>query len=151
MMIDYWFSFVAGEGGRGGDGRLHALLAVVAMNGNDNHNGDCLSKKGVGQGKRRGGIERLVCFFHAVLFCYCNFGLPFSLQVSWFLPLLLRASVTIVVKTRLVNSIKFFYLFLGSGSMALAAWRLRWQQRQHGGGGQLSGGGGSLVEACFLW
>jgi hypothetical protein len=33
------------------------------MDGNDNSNGDCLSKKGVGQGKRRGGIEKLVCFF----------------------------------------------------------------------------------------
>ena len=41
---------------------------VVAMDGDDNHNGDWLSKKGVGKGKRRGGIERWVCFFHAVFF-----------------------------------------------------------------------------------
>ncbi len=43
-------------GGRkgGGEGWQHTLLAVVAMDGNDNRNGDCLSKKGVGQGKRRG-------------------------------------------------------------------------------------------------
>ncbi len=72
MMIDYsLFLFCRGGGKGGGEGWLHALLVVIAMDGNDNCNGDCLSKKGVGQGKRRGGIERLVCFFHAVLFCYC--------------------------------------------------------------------------------
>ncbi len=60
-----------GEGGRGGEGWLHALLAVVAMDGDDNRNGHCLSKKGVEQGKRTEGIERWVCSFHAVLFCYC--------------------------------------------------------------------------------
>jgi hypothetical protein len=41
------------------------------MDGDDNCNGDCLSKKGAEQGKRREGIERWVCFFRAVLFCYC--------------------------------------------------------------------------------
>ncbi len=65
MMID------RGGGEGGGEGWLHALLAVIATDGNDNCNGDCLSKKGVGQGTRRKGIERWVCFFHAVLFCYC--------------------------------------------------------------------------------
>jgi hypothetical protein len=60
-----------GEGKGGGEGWLHALLAVVAMDGDDNHNGNCLSKIWVGQGKRRERIERWVCFFHAVLFCYC--------------------------------------------------------------------------------
>ncbi len=66
-------TMITDGGGRkwGGEGWLHALLAVVAMDGNDNYNGDCLSKKGVGQGKRREGIERWVCFFHVVLFCYC--------------------------------------------------------------------------------
>jgi hypothetical protein len=72
---------LTGEGGRGGEGWLHALLAVIAMDGNDNHNGDCLSKKGVGQGKRREGIERWVWFFHAVFFVIF-FGLSFSLQVN---------------------------------------------------------------------
>jgi hypothetical protein len=63
---------IDGGGGKGGgEGWLQALLAVVAMDGNDNRNGDCLSKKGVRQGKRREVIERWVCFFHAVLFCYC--------------------------------------------------------------------------------
>ncbi len=41
------------------------------MDGDDNCNGDCLSKKGVEQGKMREGIEQWVCFFHAILFCYC--------------------------------------------------------------------------------
>jgi hypothetical protein len=63
---------IDGGGGKGGgEGWLHALLAIVAMDGNDNRNGDCLSKKGVGQGKRREGIERRVCFYHAFSFCYC--------------------------------------------------------------------------------
>jgi hypothetical protein len=45
---------IDGGGGKGGgESRLHALLAVDEMDGNDNRNGDCLSKKGVGQGKRR--------------------------------------------------------------------------------------------------
>jgi hypothetical protein len=47
LVIDY--SFIAGEGGKGvGECWLDLLLAAVAMDGNDNHNGDCLSKKGVG-------------------------------------------------------------------------------------------------------
>ncbi len=52
-------------GGRkgGGEGWLHVSLAVIAMDGDDNCNGDCLRKKGVGQEKRREGIERWVCFF----------------------------------------------------------------------------------------
>ncbi len=33
------------------------------MDGDDNCNGTCLSKNGVGQGKRTGGIKRWVCFF----------------------------------------------------------------------------------------
>jgi hypothetical protein len=43
-------------------------MAVVGMDGNDNLNGDCLSKKGVRQGKRTGGIERWVCFFMLTFF-----------------------------------------------------------------------------------
>ncbi len=45
-----------GGGKGGGEGWLHWSLAVVAMDGDDNRNGDCLSKKGVEQGNRRGGI-----------------------------------------------------------------------------------------------
>ncbi len=47
----------------GGEGWPHASLVVVRMDGDDNRNGNCLSKKEVGQGKMRGGIERWVCFF----------------------------------------------------------------------------------------
>jgi hypothetical protein len=65
------------------------------------------------------------------------------------LQLLLRAVITIMVKKRLVNSIPLFIYFVGSGSMAVAARWQRWQQREHGGGSQLCGGGGSLAEARF--
>ncbi len=54
------------------------------MDGNDNCNGNCLSKKGVGQGKRRGGIERWVCFL-MLSYLLLLFGLPFSMQVDCFL------------------------------------------------------------------
>ncbi len=54
ILIVMMTMIIDGGGGKGGgEGWLHALLAVVAMDGNDNCNGDCLSKKGVGQGKRR--------------------------------------------------------------------------------------------------
>jgi hypothetical protein len=67
MLIITMTIIIDGRGGKGGgEGWLHALLAVVAMDGNDNCNGDCLSKKGVGKRKRREGIERWVYFFHAV-------------------------------------------------------------------------------------
>jgi hypothetical protein len=111
MKIDYWLFLCCRGGGKGGwEGWLHALLAVVAMNGDDNRNGDCLSKKGVEQGKRREGIERWVCLFSCCLILLLFFGLSFSMQVNWFLPLLLHAAVTIVVKKWLVNSISFFYI-----------------------------------------
>jgi hypothetical protein len=41
-------------------------------------------QKGVGQGKRKGGIERWVCFFMLSYFVIV-FGLPFWMQVDWFL------------------------------------------------------------------
>ncbi len=66
---------------RGGGSWLHALLAIVAMHGDDNHNGDCLSKKGVEQGIRREGIERWVCYFHGLI-SLLVFGLSFSMQVN---------------------------------------------------------------------
>ncbi len=33
------------------------------MDGNDNSNGDCLSKKGVGQGKKEGELKNGFVFF----------------------------------------------------------------------------------------
>ncbi len=46
-----------------GEGWPQVSLAVIRMGGDDNRNGNCLSKKDVGQGKRTGGIKRWVCFF----------------------------------------------------------------------------------------
>jgi hypothetical protein len=68
--------------GKGGEGWPHALLVVLVIDGDDNCNGDCLSKKEVEQGKRRGGIERSVCFFPCCLILLLFFGLPFSMQVE---------------------------------------------------------------------
>jgi hypothetical protein len=39
------------------------LLAVVAMDGDDSHNGDCLSKKGVEQGKIEKELKDGFIFF----------------------------------------------------------------------------------------
>ena len=64
ILIVMMMMIIDGGGGKGGgEGWLHASLAVVAMDGYDNRNGDCLSKKGVGQGKWTGGTFRWVCFF----------------------------------------------------------------------------------------
>ena len=83
ILIVMMTMIIDGGGGKGGgEGWLHASLAVNAMDGDDNCNGNCLSKIGVGQGKRREGIERWVCFFHAVLFCYCFLAYLFLMQVS---------------------------------------------------------------------
>ncbi len=50
-----------------GEGGVRGLAACVAgsrcVDGDDNRNGDFLSRKRVEQGKRREGIERWVCFF----------------------------------------------------------------------------------------
>jgi hypothetical protein len=118
------------------------------MDGNDNHNVDCLSKKGVGQGKRSGGIERWVCFFHAVLFCYCFLAYLFQCRSIDFV--VVAACCRYHRGEKKVSQWYYIYFyFVGSGSVVVAAWRQRWQQRQHGCGGQLSGGGGSLAEARF--
>ncbi len=54
--------------GWGRKGRPHASLAVAGLDGNDNCNGNCLSKKrGWTREKERGNSM----FFHAVIFCYC--------------------------------------------------------------------------------
>jgi hypothetical protein len=95
------------------------------MDSKDNCIGDCLSKKGVGQGKKEGGLKDGFVF-SCCLILLLFFGLPFSMQVNWFLPLSLRAAVTIVVKNRLVNCI--FFLSSGCGQ----------------------GGGGSMVAVASL-
>ncbi len=101
---------IDGGGGKGGgEGWLHVSLAVIAMDGDDNRNDDCLSIIGVGQGKRREGTERWVCFFHAVLFCDCFLAIFFNAGQ------LISAVVAVCCcyycgEKRLVNSITFFYI-----------------------------------------
>jgi hypothetical protein len=63
------------------------------MDGDHNRNGDCLSEKGVEQGKRREGIERWVCFFHAVLFCNCwkkRYQRALPRDLDWYLDVLVK-------------------------------------------------------------
>ncbi len=58
------------------------------MDGDDNCNGDCLSKKEVEQGKRREGIERWVIFFMlsyfviVILLIFFNAGQSISAVVT---------------------------------------------------------------------
>jgi hypothetical protein len=55
----------------GGEGRPQASLAIAGLDGNDNCNGNCLSKKmGWTKEKERGNLK-MGLFFHAVSFCYC--------------------------------------------------------------------------------
>ncbi len=57
--------------GWGGEGRPHALLAIAGLDGNDNCNGNCLSRKrGWTREKERGNLK-MGLFFHAVIFSYC--------------------------------------------------------------------------------
>jgi hypothetical protein len=57
--------------GGGGEGRPQATLVIAGLDGNDNRNGDCLSKKrGWTREKKRGNLK-MGLFFYAVLFCYC--------------------------------------------------------------------------------
>jgi hypothetical protein len=44
--------------GWGGEGRLYASLAIAGLDDNDNHDGDCLSKKrGCTREKERGNLK----------------------------------------------------------------------------------------------
>jgi hypothetical protein len=55
------------SGGGGGEGRPHASLAIAWLDGDDNRNGNCLSKKrGWTREKERGNLN-IGLFFHAVL------------------------------------------------------------------------------------
>jgi hypothetical protein len=61
----------------------------------------------------------------------------------------LHAAITIVVKKRLVNSITYFFHFVGRGSAVVAAGRQRWRRQQHGSSGQLGSGGSSFAVTQF--
>ncbi len=78
-------AFAAGCLGWGREGRPHASLAIARLDGNDNCNGDCLSKKrGWTREKKRGDIK-VGLFFHAVLFCYCFLAFIFQCRLIDFL------------------------------------------------------------------
>jgi hypothetical protein len=68
----------------GGEGWLHALLAIVGMYDDDNCNGNCLSKKGLDRGKGEGelkdGFDFSCCFF-----CYCFLACLFQCRLVDFL------------------------------------------------------------------
>ncbi len=74
---------IDGGGGKGGgEGWLHALLAVFAMDSNDNRNGDCLSKKRGWTRKKERRKRKMGLFFSCCLILLLFFGLSFSMQVN---------------------------------------------------------------------
>ncbi len=78
-------TFAAGCVGWGREGRPHASLEITGLDGDDNCNGNCLSKKkGLGKGKWEGNLK-MGFFFHAVLFCYCFFAFLFQCRLIDFL------------------------------------------------------------------
>ena len=74
-------AFAAGCLGWGGEGRLHASLAITGLDAMKIVMATVWAKKGVGQGKRRRGIERLVCFFMLFYFVVVFWLLFFN--VGW--------------------------------------------------------------------
>ncbi len=75
-----------GLSGGGGEGRLHALLAIAGLDGKDNHYGNCLSKQRGWTREKERGIFKMGLFFHAILFCYCFFAFLFQCRSIDFLP-----------------------------------------------------------------
>ncbi len=74
-----------GPSGGGGDGRPHASLAIARLDGDDNRNGNCLSKKrGWTREKERGNLK-MGLFFQAALSCYCFSAFLFQCRVIDFL------------------------------------------------------------------
>ena len=77
-------AFAAGCLGWGRKGRSHVSL-IAGLDGNDNRNGNCLSKKrGWTREKERGNLK-MGLFFHAVLFCYCFLAFLFQCRSIDFL------------------------------------------------------------------
>ncbi len=69
----------------GEEGRLHASLAIAGLDGNDNRNGNCLSKKRGWIREMERGNLKMGLFFHAVLFCYCFLAYLFQCRLIDFL------------------------------------------------------------------
>jgi hypothetical protein len=71
--------------GWGREGRPHASLVIAGLDGDDNCNGDCLSKKrGWTREKERGNLKLGLCL-HAVLFSYCFLACIFQCRLIDFL------------------------------------------------------------------
>ncbi len=69
----------------GGEGRPHASLAIAGLDGDDNRNGNCLSKKrGWTREKERGNLK-IGLFFHAVLFSFSIAAFFFQCRLIDFL------------------------------------------------------------------
>ncbi len=61
--------------GGGGEGRPHTLLGIARLDGNDNCNGKCLSKKkglnkGKGEGEFKDGFVFSCCLILLLFFCF---------------------------------------------------------------------------------
>jgi hypothetical protein len=65
--------------GWGREGRPHASLAIARLDGDDNYNGNCLSKKrGWTREKERGNLK-MGLFFSCCLILLLFFGIYFSM------------------------------------------------------------------------
>ncbi len=71
--------------GWGGEGRPLASLAIAGLDGNDNRNGNCLSKKKGWTREMERGNLKMGLFFHAVLYCYCFLAFLFQCRLIDFL------------------------------------------------------------------
>ncbi len=111
MILIVTMTMIIDRGGRKGVGEswLHVLLVAVAMDGDDNCNGDCLSKKELDKEKGEKEFKDGFVFFMLSYFVIV-FWLIFFNAGQLFLLLLLCAAVTIMVKKRLVNSVTFFHI-----------------------------------------
>jgi hypothetical protein len=69
----------------GGEGRPHPSLAIAGLDGNDNRNGNYLSKKRGWTREKERGNSKMGLFFHAVLFCYCFLTFLFQYRLIDFL------------------------------------------------------------------
>jgi hypothetical protein len=64
ILIVTMMMIIDGGGGKGGgEGWLHSSLAVLAMDGDDNPNGDCLSNKGLDKEKGEKELKDGFVFF----------------------------------------------------------------------------------------
>ncbi len=94
----------------GGEGWLRALLVVVAMDGDDNCNGDCLSKKGLNKEKEEGELKDWFVFFMLSYFVII-FWLTFFNAGRLISAIVAACCCYHHGEKRLVNSIPFLSFF----------------------------------------